>query len=152
MKKVLLRAMTAVVAVGSALALAPGLATAATPPELDFAAYPDWNPFLVEMHGDPTEGAPLTGVSRLSGGRRFGFNSTVTRAEVGRHLAWSGGSRRLLWGRHWLALEPVDGGAATVVSHGEEWRGLLIPLLGPFGLGEHSYVAMNEALRRRVEG
>ena len=40
MKKVLLRAMTAVVAVGSALALAPGLATAATPPELDFAAYP----------------------------------------------------------------------------------------------------------------
>ncbi len=40
MKKLLLRAMTAVVAVGSALALAPGLATAATPPELDFAAYP----------------------------------------------------------------------------------------------------------------
>ena len=130
---------------------------AASPDEVwrtlvDFAAYPDWNPFLVEMHGDPTEGAPLTGVSRLSGGRRFGFNSTVTRAEVGRHLAWSGGSRRLLWGRHWLALEPVDGGAATVVSHGEEWRGLLIPLLSPFGLGEHSYVAMNEALRRRVEG
>ena len=60
---------------------------AASPDEVwrtlvDFAAYPDWNPFLVEMHGDPTEGAPLTGVSRLSGGRRFGFNSTVTRAEV----------------------------------------------------------------------
>ncbi|QKT08711.1 hypothetical protein HUN08_16975 [Gordonia sp. X0973] len=40
MKTALLRALTAIVAAGSVLALAPGVASAATPPELDFAKYP----------------------------------------------------------------------------------------------------------------
>ncbi len=40
MRSALLRAATAILAVASALALAPGLSAAATPPELDFNAYP----------------------------------------------------------------------------------------------------------------
>ncbi|GAB08271.1 hypothetical protein GOARA_006_00300 [Gordonia araii NBRC 100433] len=43
MKRAILRGLTALTAVAAALALAPGLAAGATPPELDFARYPAVN-------------------------------------------------------------------------------------------------------------
>lgn len=129
----------------------------AAPPEevwrtlVDFASYPEWNPFLIKMDGVAQEGEALTGVTLLKNGRTYGFSSTFARAETSRHLSWGGGSRRMLSGLHWIDLEQADDGASTLVRHGEDWTGILIPLLKAFGIDEERYLAMNEALRIRTE-
>jgi hypothetical protein len=57
-------------------------------------------------------------------------------------------------GRHYSILEGRDGGRLTYFRHGEDFSGILVPLvwalikadLGP------SYAGFNEDLKHRVEG
>src|SRR5436309_9656686 len=95
----------------------------------DFAAYPQWNPFLTSASGTPVTGARLTVRMQPEGGRAMTFRPTVREAVPQRRLRWLG---RLLLpgifdGEHSFTIEPRDGGVRLVQQ--EKFRGVLVPLL-----------------------
>ena len=120
---------------------------------IDFAAYPDWNPFIRRLQGEPRIGARLEVTVQPPGHRAMTFKPTVVAAEPGRELRWLG---RVLMpglfdGEHGSRLESVASGCRF--HHGETFSGLLVPLFAStLAATAEGFVAMNEALKRRVEG
>jgi hypothetical protein len=80
----------------------------------DFAAYRDWNPFIVEASGEAVPGHRLELHMRLDG-RRMTFRSEVLDADPGRRLRWLG---RLLVpglfdGAHSFTIRPTGPGGSA---------------------------------------
>jgi hypothetical protein len=130
----------------------------AAPPErvwdilMDFAAWPAWNPFIVEMAGDAVIGGRLTAHIVPPGQRGMVIRPRVVALEPGRHFAWQGHFLvpGLFDGRHAFRLEPIVNG--TRFHHGESFGGLLLPFLkGTLAAAETGFRAMNEALKARAE-
>jgi hypothetical protein len=121
----------------------------------DFAAYPRWNPFMVEAEGRAAPGQRLRVRMRLPGRRRpTTFRPQVLEAVPARRLRWLG---RLVLpglfdGEHSFELEPAGPGRSRLVQQ-ERFRGLLArPLLAFLAdstlAGFHQ---MNQALKARAE-
>src|ERR671918_117168 len=84
----------------------------------DFAAYPEWNPFIRRIGGELREGARLEVRIEPPDTRAMTFKPTVRAVEANRELRWLG---RLLLpgvfdGEHSLRIEPLDSGAAAPFS------------------------------------
>lgn len=134
------------------------IAIAATPTEVwnalsDVNSYRRWNPVLSIR--------PWVGES-LRPGRRAWLSLELFRvplfvpvrveiAEPNRELRWIGGPWGLLRGRHYFELRELDD--ATELIHGEEFEGLLLPLMWPLMEPEldRLYRSINEALAAYVE-
>lgn len=119
---------------------------------IDLATYGDWNPFITEASGTMAVGGRLRLHMEPPGGRPMTFRPTVTELVPGRVLEWLGrlGPRGIFDGRHRFELMPTDTG--TRLLHGEQFSGVLVPLLrrsldGPTLAG---FEAMNAALARRA--
>jgi len=97
---------------------------------VDFAAYPDWNPFIRRLQGEARAGARLEVTVQPPGGKPMTFRPRVLAAEPARELSWRG--RVLLPGlfdgEHGFRLEAVAGGCR--LNHSETFSGLLVPLFG----------------------
>ncbi|MFC9437196.1 SRPBCC family protein [Nocardia sp. NPDC057030] len=131
----------------------------AVPPErvwavlIDFAAYPEWNPFFVAVDGVAEPGAELSLHTKFSARRapRI-FSVTVYVVEAPRTLLWGGGFAipRLADGRHGFDLSPDGDG--TDVRHHEQLSGLIIPFAGKQLTDlEQRYRELNQALKERAE-
>jgi hypothetical protein len=130
----------------------------AAPPErvwevlTDFGSYPEWNPFIRQISGQPAVGSHLEVRLELPEGRAITMNPSVLKAEPNQELAWLG---RLVVpgifdGEHHLQLQPRDGG--TLFVQREAFRGVLVPFVG--GVLEKTrrgFVQMNAALKQRAE-
>lgn len=119
---------------------------------VDFAAYPEWNPFIRRIEGELRVGTRLRVTVQPGDRRPMTFTPTILVAEPERELRWLG--RVLLPGvfdgEHAFVIEPKESGCR--LRHEENFRGLLVPLFGGMlGDTERAFVAMNEALKRRVE-
>ena len=120
----------------------------------DFGAYPEWNPVVKSVRGEPRVGARLEIFVQVPGGRGMKFKPEVLRVETARELRWIGSLPvpGLFNGEHIFILEPAGEGR-TRFLHGERFTGLLIPLMGGTLVKvERGYKLMNEALKARVEG
>ena len=119
----------------------------------DFAAYPEWNPFIVQVQGRPIPDSRLRVRLQPPGGRPMTFRPRVLRVEPDRELRWLGHVlvSGLFDGEHILRLEPVEGGTRFVQR--EEFRGLLLPLLwrGLDTKTRAGFEAMNMSLKNRAE-
>jgi hypothetical protein len=121
----------------------------------DFAAYPQWNPFITRADGEARRGRRLTLRMQPAGGRATTFRPTVLEAAQERELRWLG---RLLVpglfdGEHRFTIRPLGDGQVRLVQQ-EDFRGLLVPLLAG-SLDRRTLPAfeqMNQALKRRAEG
>jgi len=119
---------------------------------VDFAAYPDWNPFIRRLQGEAQVGARLEVTVQPPGGKPMTFKPTVLVAEPARELRWLG---RVLMpglfdGEHGFRLEAIAGGCR--LHHGETFRGILVPLFGGMlDSTTRGFTALNEALKERVE-
>ena len=120
----------------------------------DFAAYPEWNPFIRRIAGELRKGARLEVQIEPPGARATTFKPTVRAVEPNHELRWLG---RLLLpgvidGEHTLRIEPLDGGRSRFIQS-ERFAGLLVGLVrGTLAKTEVGFDQMNTALKARVEG
>ena len=119
----------------------------------DFAAYPEWNPFIRRIGGELREGARLEVRIEPPDTRAMTFKPTVRAVEANRELRWLG---RLLLpgvfdGEHSLRIEPLDSGRSRFIQS-ERFTGLLVGLLGgTLSKTEAGFEQMNTALKARAE-
>ncbi len=121
---------------------------------IDFAAYPQWNPFMTRASGSARRGQRLTIRLQPVGGRGMTFRPTVLEADPGRRLRWLGHLlvTGLFDGEHSFTIQPLGQGQVRLVQQ-EDYRGLLVPLLAG-SLDRRTLPAfeqMNQALKRRIE-
>ncbi|UXP33404.1 SRPBCC domain-containing protein [Reichenbachiella agarivorans] len=117
---------------------------------MDFKAYPEWNPFVKSISGDPVVGKHIHVV--LPGMK---FEPEVLVLEENREFRWKGKLlvKGLFDGEHYFVLE-VMGDGVTRLLHGENFSGMLVPLFKKRLEGEtlESFKAMNQGLKERAEG
>ena len=122
---------------------------------MDFAAYPNWNPFIRSVSGGTTPGSRLDVTIEPVGGKAMSFSPQVIACEREKEFRWKGRVLvpGLFDGEHHFRLSGVDARSTTFL-HGEEFTGLLVPLVmrGTMRSGtEAGFVAMNQALKARAE-
>jgi hypothetical protein len=117
----------------------------------DLSSYPEWNPHVTRADGTLREGEPLEIRVEREGDRAREMTVTITDVEPERRFEWVGtvGFRWLFEGRHVFELEALDGDR-TRLHNREEVSGPLQSLIVTDD-PERDYVAMNEALKARVE-
>jgi hypothetical protein len=119
----------------------------------DFAAYGEWNPFVVAIEGEPRVGERLRVRLQPPGARALTIRPRLLEVTPDRALRWLGhlGVRGLFDGEH--SFELVPNGAGTHFVHRERFTGALVPVVwsrvGP--PTREGFRAMNEALRERAE-
>jgi hypothetical protein len=120
----------------------------------DFAAYPDWNPFIPRLAGSPAVGVSLDARITPPGGRGMRFRPTVLMADPGRELRWLGHLLipGLFDGEHAFRIEELAPGRSRFVQE-ERFTGILAPVLLRLAAGRtrQGFEAMNGALKRRAE-
>jgi hypothetical protein len=120
----------------------------------DFAAYPDWNPFITRASGTASPSERLRLRMQPPGGRGATLRPTVLEADPGRRLRWLG---HLLFpglfdGDHSFIIEPLVDGRVRLTQQ-EQFRGILLPLAAR-SLDRHTLPGLqqlNQALKRRAE-
>jgi uncharacterized protein YndB with AHSA1/START domain len=63
----------------------------------DFNNFPQWNPFIRQINGDPKVGTKLKIHLHTSSGKSRTYRPTVTKVEPNRELRWSGKSLNPLY-------------------------------------------------------
>lgn len=119
----------------------------------DFAAYPEWNPFIRTIQGQAAAGSKLEVRIEPPGGRAMTFKPTVLEAAPRRELRWLGRVLvpGLFDGEHSLRIEPIGDSRVRFVQ-AERFSGVLVPLFGKsLEKTQRGFTAMNEALKRRAE-
>jgi hypothetical protein len=120
----------------------------------NFAAFPQWNPFIREASGEQKVGGKLRIHIVPPGGKGMVFTPTLLAFETNRELRWLGrlGVPGLFDGEHGFTLEPIDGGQ-TKLTQREVFTGVLVPLFAR-SLDDGTrkgFEAMNLALKERAE-
>jgi hypothetical protein len=120
----------------------------------DFAAYPEWNPFIPRIEGDLREGARLRVRVEPPGSRGATFRPEVQVVRPPRQLAWLGRLvvPHLFDGRHEFRLVPLADGERTRFVQRETFGGLLVPVLLDGEAIRRGFEAMNRRLAERAEG
>ncbi len=121
---------------------------------LDFAAFPQWNPFIQEASGERKVGSRLRVRIVPPGSQGMIFKPVVTVCEPNREFRWLGklGFRGIFDGEHAFKLEPIAGGQTRLVQS-EIFTGVLVPLLAKSldNQTKQGFEAMNAALKKQVE-
>lgn len=121
----------------------------------DFAAYRDWNPFVVRASGALTVGAILDVTFAPPGGRAMQFRPVIVRLVPERELAWAAKLivPGLFDGEHAFRVEPLTAERTRLVQVAR-FDGWVVPLL-PWKTGpglRAGFAAMVAALKARAEG
>ena len=121
---------------------------------IDFARFPDWNPFITRIEGQPLVGARLTATIQPPDSKAMTFRPVVRKAEPGRELRWLGHLilPGLFDGEHVFTIESIGEGK-VMFRQSEQFRGLLVPLLWSV-TGDRTrrgFEQMNEAIKQIAE-
>lgn len=118
----------------------------------DFASYPEWNPFIGKVEGQPVEGAKLRIHITTPAGVNREYSPKVTRVVEGQELRWLGKMPGLLSGEHIFTIEPAGNNVRLV--HREVFGGLLTSFFGSSLDNDikKGFEEMNSALKKRAEG
>lgn len=120
---------------------------------MDFERYPEWNPFITSISGEPKVGAKLKVTIKPTGSSGMSFSPTVLVADENREFRWFGKLliRGLFDGDHSYLIEPVSENTVKF-THAETYKGILVPLFGGTLDGtDKGFALMNKALKDRAE-
>jgi hypothetical protein len=119
----------------------------------DFAAYPEWNPFILSLEGTAEWGEHLRVRIRTGEGKEHLFKPVVLQATAPTRLRWLGrlGVPGLFDGEHDFELQPE--GSGTLLHQRESFQGFLVPILWRQvePATRAGFEAMNRALKARAE-
>jgi hypothetical protein len=120
----------------------------------DFASYPEWNPFIRSIGGQPAPGERLRARLEPPGGLAMTFKPKVLTAEPNRELRWLGHLLvpGLFDGEHSFTIQPLEDDRVRFVQR-EAFRGLLVPLFARSleSKTRRGFEEMNRALKGRAE-
>ena len=120
----------------------------------DFDSYPQWNPFIRNIIGQPAPGERLEVRLAPPGGRAMTFRPKVLTAEPQRELRWLGHllAPGLFDGEHSFSIEALHENRIRFVQR-EAFKGLLVPLFarGLEANTRRGFEQMNGALKERAE-
>ena len=120
---------------------------------MDFAAYPEWNPFIRSVQGKSDVGSRLEVELGASGTRPMRFRPTVKVVVPNREFRWLGhlGIRGLFDGEHIFELTPLNSRSTRFVQR-ERFRGIFLPFLARRLEQDvrRGFEEMNRALRERA--
>jgi hypothetical protein len=120
----------------------------------DFNIFPQWNPFIRQISGEPTVGTKLKIHLHTSSGKNRTYQPTVTKVEPPHELRWSGKAfiPGMFNGERIFTIEPLETNYARFV-HKEIFTGLGVALVGSRLDKDlyQSFVNMNEAFKEKVE-
>lgn len=120
---------------------------------IDFERYPEWNPFIKSISGEPTVGAKLQNFIQPPGSSGMKFTPTVLVAEENKEFRWLG---KLLFGglfdgAHSFIIETMSENKVRFIN-AEKFTGILVSLFGGTLKGtEKGFELMNKALKERAE-
>jgi hypothetical protein len=120
---------------------------------IDFDAYPQWNPFIKSISGEPKTGATLDVRIEPPGGRGATLHPQVLSAVPGQELRWLGHLfvPGIFDGEHHLLIREKDRDNVTFVQE-EVFKGVLIPLARRILEDtKRGFESMNLALKERAE-
>lgn len=123
----------------------------------DFPSYPEWNPYATRVEGRPVLGETIDlTITQENWSEPLNLRPTIVRVEEDRELAWHGSVffTGLHETDHYFRLIPLEANR-TRLQQIEEFRGWLPEhVQGPAerAYTERAFQAMNETLKRRVEG
>lgn len=120
---------------------------------VDGDRYHEWNPFITTLEGALEPGNRLKVVVSPPDSSDFRFRPTVLVADAPVQIRWRGKVlfTFLFAGEHFFELSELPG-QRTRVTHGEQFSGLFVRLLGKqLTATARGFVYMNQALKRRAE-
>lgn len=121
---------------------------------MNFDEYPDWNPFIRSIRGVPSAGHPISVTLKPPGSKRaVTLKPQVLTFDQNREFRWRGHlfMNGLFDGEHFFLLDQLPNGS-TAVHHGEQFSGLLLPLMDKMlKKTETGFQQMNMALKARCE-
>jgi len=119
-----------------------------------FEQYPDWNPFIRRAHGRIAPGEFLKLLLKIPDGLPMRIRPRLLSVVPGKEIRWRGslGVQGLFDGEHRFLIHP-EAPEITRFSQNEEFRGVLVPLVGGMVIGgaRKGFRAMNRALKIRAE-
>lgn len=120
----------------------------------DFENYPNWNPFIKDITGEPKVGSKITVIITPPQGSTMTFKPTVLAFEQNKEFRWIG---RLLFkgifdGEHKFELTD-NGNGTTTLNHSETFKGLLVGFFEKqLELNtKKGFEMMNESLKKKAE-
>ena len=120
---------------------------------MDFDSYPEWNPFIRSIDGEPVVGGKIEALLGASGKKPMKFAPTVQELSSPSTFSWLGsfGFKGVFDGRHAFELEETTEG--TLFHQHEEFSGILAPIALPAlrKATTRGFNEMNQALKARVE-
>jgi hypothetical protein len=120
----------------------------------DFAAYPDWNPFVRSISGPLEPGQRLKVAARPPGWPTIPFRPLVLGVVPGESFSWRGTvlANGFFNGVHTFRIEPLGGGRVRFTQH-EVGSGFIAPAvrLGLAAATRRGFEAMDRALEQRVK-
>jgi hypothetical protein len=120
---------------------------------IDFPAYPQWNPFIKSISGEPRAGAMLDVHIQPPDQRGITLHPTVLSAIPGQELKWLGHLfiPGVFDGEHHLLIHGMSTDRVSFVQE-EVFKGVLIPFTGKMlDSTRQGFEQMNEALKKRAE-
>ena len=120
----------------------------------DFAEYPNWNPFIRKIEGNPAVGERLEAFIQPTGAKGMTFKPTLLAVEKEKELRWLGKLfvSGLFDGEHFFKIEPLSKKSVKFI-HGENFKGLLVGFLAKSLDTDtlRGFREMNEALKNLAE-
>jgi hypothetical protein len=119
----------------------------------DFDSYPQWNPFVIKVIGQPKVDKILKIEVQLPESRLLKFTPKVLKAEPNKELRWVGTmSPGAFRGEHFYQIESLNANKVRFI-HGEHFSGWMVRLIwATVGKAtEKGYLIMNEAIKKEAE-
>lgn len=119
-----------------------------------FEAYPEWNPFITQISGNPTPGNSLKTAIQIPGKTPMIFTPKVLVSQTHKEFRWKGklGITGIFDGEHYFQLS-ITNSNETVFTHGEKFTGILSGLMLRFIKEDtlKGFTAMNMAMKNQCE-
>ena len=121
----------------------------------NFENYPNWNPFIKKIEGQPIEGTTLKNTLQLEGQKSQVFKPTILKVIPNKEFRWLGSLfiKGLFDGEHYFILKPVNSNQTELI-HGENFSGILARMIYKMigAQTKKGFEAMNEVLKEQCEG